>query len=122
MSLLLLLGGSTRAWPRSLPLPCPRPPRCGGANPVVNGTEEEIGIGERVTASEPSGLYFLGLPLFFIFSSEEEFPTGIVKLKGGAAFSGGVAATAEADADAALVLGSPAGKGLGFSDRGGPIW
>lgn len=80
-----------------------------------------MGIGESVTASEPSGLYFLGLPLFF-FSSEDVFSTGIVKLKGGAAFSEALAAATEADADAAVVLGNPTVKGLGFSDRGGSMW
>lgn len=107
--------------PRPLTLPLPRPlPRFREANPVVSGTEEEIGIGDRVTASDPSGLYFLGLPLFF-FNSEDEFSTGIVKLKGGAAFSDALAAAAERDADAAVLVGPP-GKGLGFSDRGGSTW
>lgn len=30
-----------------------------------DGAEEEIGLGERAIVTEPSGPYFLGLPLFF---------------------------------------------------------
>lgn len=92
-------------------LDLPRPlPRFRGGCSDVNGTEEEIGIGERGTAKVPSGLYFLGLPLFF-FSSEEAFSGGIVKLNGGAAFSVTAAA-------ADVVVGGTE-NGLGLSGRGG---
>lgn len=99
-------------------LDLPRPlPRFLGGNSDVNGTEDEIGIGGRVTARVPSGLYFLGLPLFFFSCSEEVFSAGIVKLNGGAATFSVTAAT-EVAAETAAVVGGPK-KGLGLSGRGG---
>lgn len=89
-------------------------PRFLGGNSDVNGTEDEIGIGDRVTARVPSGLYFLGLPLFFFSCSEEVFSAGIVKLNGVAAFSVTAATVAAAD----TVVGWPK-NGLGFSGLGG---
>lgn len=97
-------------------LDLPRPlPRFLGGNSDVNGTEDEIGIGDKVTTRVPSGLYFLGLPLFFFSCSAEVFSVGIVKLNGVAAFSVTAAATVAA---AGTVVGGTK-NGLGFSGLGG---
>ena len=43
-------------------------PRFQGENSPVSGTDDDIGIGDNAIAKDPSGAYFLGLPLFFFIS------------------------------------------------------
>ena len=42
-------------------------PLCVKENSSVSGIDEDIGVGDNV-AKDPSGAYFLGLPLFFFIS------------------------------------------------------
>ena len=50
-------------------------PLCVKENSSVSGIDEDIGVGDNV-AKDPSGAYFLGLPLFFFISEPVSGPGG----------------------------------------------